>query len=493
MKYIISFTMLFVVLTLSAQQAPHIFLIMTDQQRGDCLGKENPLIQTPHLDALADDGVWFSNGYSSVPSCTPARAGLLTGMSPWQHGMLGYYKVAQKYDYEMPQMLRDKGYYTIGIGKMHWDPQRNLHGFHQTLLDESGRVESEGFVSDYRQWFAQKAPGVDPDATGIGWNEHRAGIYLLAEDLHPTYWTAQTAIDFVKDYQQDKPLFMKVSFARPHSPYDPPKRYLDMYEEVDVPAPYMGDWAMRFADYPASKDAAFGDYGMEHAIKSRRHYYAAITFIDDQIGRFIEELKAKGMYENALIIFVSDHGDMMGDHNHWRKTYAYEGSTRVPFIMKWPAANETNVEKGTELKQCTELRDILPTMLDVAGVEQPEKMDGLSLMNLVDGNESTWREYIDMEHATTYDSHNYWCALTDGNVKYVWFFRTGEEQLFDLKADKGEEHNMAGDKENQKLLKQWRKRMVEHLKERGEPYVKKGKLQTFEKNILISPNYPKEQ
>ncbi len=493
MKNIVSLMLLLAALPLFAQQSPHIFLIMTDQQRGDCLGKENSLIQTPNLDALADDGIWFSNGYSSVPSCTPARAGLLTGMSPWQHGMLGYYKVAEKYEYEMPQMLKDKGYYTIGIGKMHWHPQRNQHGLHEMLLDESGRVESEGFVSDYRQWFAQQAPGVNPDATGIGWNEHRAGTYLLAEDLHPTYWTAQTAIDFVEDYEEDKPLFMKVSFARPHSPYDPPKRYLDMYEDVNVPEPYMGNWAGRFADFPESKDAAFGDYGVEHAVKSRHHYYAAITFIDDQIGRFIEELKVKGMYDNALIIFVSDHGDMLGDHNHWRKTYAYEGSTHVPFILKWPASNQAKLKKGTEMLECTELRDILPTMLDVAGVEQPEQMDGLSMMNLVNGNETEWREYIDLEHATTYDSHNYWCALTDGNMKYVWFFRTGEEQLFELNADKGEEHNLAGEKESQKELKLWRKRMVQHLKERGEPYVKKGKLQTFEKNILVSPNYPKQQ
>ncbi len=491
MKKILSMVLLTIALPLFAQQAPHIFLIMTDQQRGDCLGKENPIIQTPNLDALADDGVWYSNGYSSVPSCTPARAGLLTGMSPWQHGMLGYYKVAEKYEYEMPQMLRDKGYYTIGIGKMHWHPQRNLHGFHQTLLDESGRVESDDFISDYRQWFAQQAPNVDPDATGIGWNEHRASTYLLAEDLHPTYWTAQTAIDFVDDYQEDKPLFMKVSFARPHSPYDPPKRYLDMYEGVDIPEPYIGDWAEAFANYPENKDAAFGDYGVEHAVKSRRHYYAAITFIDDQIGRFIDELKAKGMYDNALIIFVSDHGDMMGDHNHWRKTYAYEGSTRVPFIMKWPTDIAADVAKGTELLQCVELRDILPTMLEVADVPQPDKMDGLSMLNTIGEADADWREYIDLEHATTYDQHNYWCALTDGQMKYVWFFRTGEEQLFDLEKDKGEENNLVDDKQYRKVLKKWRNNMLEHLRERGEPYVKRGKLQSFEKNILISPNYPK--
>ena len=133
---------------------PHILLIMTDQQRGDALGcMGNKAVRSPHLDRLAQEGVLFVNGYSSTPSSTPARAGLLTGMSPWHHGMLGYGQVSETYRYEMPRMLRDLGYYTMGIGKMHWAPQTNLHGFHATLLDESGRVESKDFISDYRKWF----------------------------------------------------------------------------------------------------------------------------------------------------------------------------------------------------------------------------------------------------------------------------------------------------------------------------------------------------
>ena len=170
------------------RKKPHIIFLMTDQHRGDCLGcAGNNIIETPHLDSLANDGVVFTHGFTSAPSCTPARAALLTGMSPWRHGMLGYGRVAQSYKYELPQMIRDAGYYTFGIGKMHWYPQKSLHGFHGTLVDESGRIETEDFISDYRRWFAEMAPGLDPDATGIGWNEHRAGVYVLDEKLHPTY------------------------------------------------------------------------------------------------------------------------------------------------------------------------------------------------------------------------------------------------------------------------------------------------------------------
>lgn len=141
----------------SAQTKPHILLIMTDQQRADAMGcSGNDVIKTPNLDRLARDGYYFNNAYSACPSSTPARAGLLTGQSPWHHGLLGYGVVAEHYTHEMPQMLRDNGYFTFGIGKMHWAPQNALHGFHGTLLDESGRVESKYFCSDYPNGSAHK-------------------------------------------------------------------------------------------------------------------------------------------------------------------------------------------------------------------------------------------------------------------------------------------------------------------------------------------------
>ena len=126
---------------------------------------------------------------------------------------------------------------------------------------------------------------MNPDQLGIGWNDHTGGTYPLDEKLHPTYWTGETAVQFIRNYNPDKPLFLKVSFARPHSPYDPPQRYLDMYQHVAIPEPVTGDWDAAFADYPKSESAAFGDYGKEHAVDSRRHYYAAITFVDVRFGR----------------------------------------------------------------------------------------------------------------------------------------------------------------------------------------------------------------
>ena len=476
---------------------PHIILIMTDQQRGDALGcMGNRAVISPNLDRLASEGTLFVCGYSSTPSSTPARSGLLTGLSPWHHGMLGYGALAEKYTYEMPQMLRDLGYYTFGIGKMHWNPQNALHGFHETLVDESGRVESANFISDYRKWFQLNAPAQNPDQTGIGWNDHAAGVYRLDERLHPTAWTGQTACQLIRNYNAEQPLFLKVSFARPHSPYDPPKRYLDMYDGRDIPKPAKGEWAVRYAERKRPEelpsDAAFANFGDEYAQNSRRHYYANITFIDDQIGEIIRCLKEKGMYDNALICFTADHGDMLGDHYHWRKTYPYEGSTHIPYIVKWPKGMKRSVPDGARLDQPVELRDFLPTFLEIAGGTIPEDMDGRSLCPLVQQANPVWRKYIDLEHATCYSADNYWCGLTDGKWKYIWNLHNGSEQLFDLVNDPQELHDCSADSRCQAQLEEMRRALVAHLQERGEAFVKEGKLQTLPQTLLYSPNFPKK-
>jgi arylsulfatase len=471
---------------------PNIILIITDQQRADALGcMGNKIVQTPNIDQLAADGVIFTNGYSSTPSSTPGRAALLTGLSPWQHGMLGYGQMARKYPCEMPAMLRELGYYTFGIGKMHWFPQKALHGFHGTLVDESGRVEQDGFVSDYRDWFKLQAPGENPDKTGIGWNDNCAGAYQLPENLHPTFWTAQTAIELIKNYKQQAPLFLEISFARPHSPYDPPRKYLDRYANVDMPAPFVGNWAESFANKGnKAPDAAFGDFGKDYARNALKHYYANISFIDDMVGEIIKKLKEKGLYDNSIICFTSDHGDMMGEHHHWRKTYPYEGSAHIPYLLKWPSSFSSSLPKGSHLDQPVELRDFLPTFLEVANGRQSAQMDGMSLLRLLKNPKSEWRPYIDLEHATCYEKENYWCALTDGKMKYIRNFATGSEQLFNLETDPHELTDLSGMTREQKTLKLWRERMIEHLKIRGEGFVKENKLVVRTETMLYSPNFP---
>ncbi|MDC1106664.1 arylsulfatase [Prolixibacteraceae bacterium] len=475
------------------KKQPHIIFIMTDQHRGDALGLINPIIKTPHIDQIGKNGLIFLNGYTSTPSCTPARSGLLTGQAPWNHGMLGYSRVARQYPIELPRLLRDSGYYTFGIGKMHWYPQKSLHGFHGTLVDESGRIDDDGYVSDYRDWFRLNGPGKDPDKTGIGWNENRADTYKLPKKLHPTQWTGETAIQFIENYDLENPMFLKVSFSRPHSPYDPPQEYLDKYDIKDIEGPVRSEWSEKFASEKKIHSPAFGDFGDDFARKSKHHYYANISFIDDQVGRITDALKEKGIYDDCIICFTADHGDMMGDHNHWRKTYAYEGSAKIPFLMQYPKWYDSKREIGTEVMAPVELRDFLPTFLDAAGTSIPEKVDGSSLLSFVKEIDPEWREYIDLEHATCYKPHNYWAALTDGKMKYIWFIRTGEEQLFNLEEDPKETSDLSVKRKYHKTLEKWRERMVAHLEERGESFVKDGKLVTREKTLLIGPNFPDKQ
>jgi arylsulfatase len=473
---------------------PNILYLMTDQHRADCLGcAGNRVVKTPHLDSLAEDGVRFSRAYSSTPSCTPARSAILTGLSPWHHGMLGYGRVAQRHRFELPQAMRDAGYYLFGVGKMHWYPQRKLRGYHEILLDESGRAETPGFVSDYRRWFRQEAPEADPDATGIGWNDYRAKAYAPDERLHPTRWTGDRAVDFIEKYERREPFMLKVSFARPHSPYDPPQRFIDMYEEDQMPAPYVGNWAGRYAEHdePPKPSLWHGDLGLGQARKSRRGYYGSVTFIDEQVGRIIAALKKRGMYDNTLIVFFSDHGDMLGDHHLWRKTYAYEGSANIPMLLRWPKTMGMDERRGRTLSEPVELRDILPTLLDAAGAEIPEHLDGISLLGAVRGDAEGRRAFIDLEHSMCYSS-DHWNALTDGRFKYIYFAYDGREQLFDMQSDPGELHDLAGEAVHKETLLLWRERMVKHFAERGDQFVSEGKLRQRKNRLLYSPDYPRD-
>ena len=477
----------------SSGPKPNILYLMTDQHRSDCLGcAGNTVIKTPNLDSIAADGIRFSSAYSSTPSCTPARSGILTGLSPWHHGMIGYGRVAGQYPFELPAALHEAGYYLYGIGKMHWHPQRLLRGYDKILLDESGRAETPDFISDYRQWFKEQAPDLDPDATGIGWNDYRTKAYALPERLHPTIWTADRAVEFIESYDRPEPFMLKVSFARPHSPYDPPQRYMDMYDEADMPAPAIGDWAAQYAPHaePPNPSLWHGDLGVAQARTSRRGYYGSVTFIDEQIGRVLAALKKRGLYDNTLILMFADHGDMLGDHHLWRKTYAYEGSAAIPMLLRWPRAMGMDQKRGTTLPQPVELRDVLPTFLDAAGAPIPGHLDGKSLLELVRGNTRSWRRYIDLEHGMCYNQ-DHWNALTDGRIKYIYYALDGREELFDLANDPRELRNLAADPVYGSMLLQWRQHMVEHLSERGEQFVKDGKLTLRKQRTIYSPNFPK--
>ncbi len=473
---------------------PNLLLITTDQQRGDCLGAAgHPVVETPYLDELAMNGARFDHAYTAVPSCTPARAGLITGMDQWNHGrltMAGSDYLA--YPATLPGELAKAGYHTQLIGKAHHAPQRALYGFHNMLLDESSRELDHQFKSDYRAWFEENKTGpYGYRDHSIDWNSWMARPSHLPEHLHPTWWTANESVNFVRRRDPTKPFFLWMSFARPHSPYDAPQAYFDMYaNNPDIPEPAIGDWDKEYDQRIDDTNAARSRRSAAEIRRARAGYYGNITFIDHQIGRFLYEFKKAQpeAYANTLIIFTSDHGDMMGDHHHWRKTYAYEGSARVPFIVKWP--EKWDLQRGQVRHEPIELRDVMPTLLDAAGVNIPESVDGASVLNPIRDPDAPWRDFVQGEHTTCYTRELGMQYVTDGREKYIWFHITGREQFFDLEKDPLECHDLASDPAAEKRIAPWRKRLAEINEKRGDPRGKNGKLVPQPDGALtFSPNY----
>lgn len=494
----------------AASSRPNILLIMADQMRADGMGcAGNPLAKTPNLDKLAAQGVRYKYAFSSTPTCTPARAAILTGLSPWYHGMLGYGAIATRYDYELPQALADKGYYTCSVGKDHfgWNKTINAgisHGYDQTQLYDGLPNEKD----DYDEWFAQNNPGVDPMSTGLTYNDYRGAVYALKEYWHPTAWVGRSATDFLEKYDfQSNPLFLKISFHRPHSPYDPPKRWMDEFDPGSLPKAWTGgNWDSRFnITFNKTPDPGIwcGNVGEDQVAKSRQAYYGSIGFVDEWIGNILQTLEKRKIHNNTFILFAADHGDMMGDHFHWRKGYPYYGSASIPMLVSWPPQMDAEnggritVKRGSVLEDVAELRDIFPTFLDVANVSVAEgkTLNGSSLIStlIAEKEQSDWRQFVDLEHDITYNVTNHWNALTDGHMKYVYRAYFGDEQLFDLDTDPEENNNLASDEKWSDKLNEWRQRIVKQfeVEGRGMDWVKDGQLVKRVKGMLYSPHYPK--
>jgi arylsulfatase len=475
----------------------NVLFIMDDQHRGDCLGADGATwLKTPNLDRLAAEGARFPKAYTSLPSCLPARATLLTGKSPWAHGMLGYTAIPQKYENEKPRMFTNDGYRTHAVGKMHFGDHK--HGYQSIVLEEAWRrVTGEKFRCDYRKWFEKNYPDKDVDATGLGYTDHRGRrFWPYDEATHPTTWTADRAIDFLETSQDDKPWFLKVSFKRPHPPFDPPRRWMQYYQQVEIPMPKVGKWAQAWhgnvkGSLEKSPSATRGIFPNNEIRDSRIAYYASISHVDEQIGRLIAALKKKGELENTLVLFTTDHGDMMGDNNLWRKCYAYEPSARIPMIIRWPNSMKLKAKRGQVIDNLVELRDVLPTFLDTAGIDKPPAMDGASMLDLIRRKTVQWRKVLDLEHSQIYWKGNAWIALTDGRYKYIYFTTSGRQQLFDLDNDPYELNDLSADPQHTDLLIEWRKRMVQHVSIRGAHWVRDGDLVVQKKSILRGTHFPK--
>ncbi len=478
-------------------EVPNILFVIDDQHRSDFLGASGAgWIKTPHLDNLAKEGARFSNAYCALPSCTPARTSILTGLKPWNHGMLGYMDtISQFYKQTMPQFFSEMGHETIIVGKNHFGPPRNSNGYLTSKLEEGWySTRKDGFDCDYQSWFAREAPDKDINATGLGYTDHRGIPFKYEDKLHATHWTAERAIEFLQQSDNEAPWFLKLSFQRPHPPFDPPKRWFDHYMSVDIPKPKVGDWAKekyegKSGSLEKTPDASSGNFPDNEIKASRAAYAGSISFVDEQLGRVIDELKKSGQYENTFILFVSDHGDMMGDQYMWRKCRAYEPSSNVPLIIRWPQMPGFNFKRGQVREELIELRDIFPTFADACNFKIPKPVDGKSMLNILKEKED-WRKTLCLEHSRVYEPDNAWVAITDSRHKYIFFTLTGEEQLFDLGNDSDELVNIVKLDSSKEIYQILYAELVNELAERGPKWVKNGMLQVQESSDLTGANYP---
>ncbi len=470
---------------------PNIILIMCDQMRGDAFGADgNANIYTPNLDGLAAAGTRFNHAYSAVPSCLPARATLWTGQHQWHAGLLGMGRgqgpIPNDYPHTLAGELSRAGYRTHLVGKGHFHPQRAAMGFESAELDESGRMPD----SEYRRWFHSQAPeGVTPDDHGVDFNSWHARPWHTEERLHPSAWTAMRAMDFLRRHDPTRPFFLNISFARPHSPYVPPAHYFRLYRDHGTPPPYVGEWS-GMHDVPAHKarnpNAWHGRQSDWEIHLARCGYYGDVSFIDSQIGRLINWMRRTlgPEFRNTWFFFTSDHGDMLGDHHLWRKTYAYEGSTRIPFLVVPPPDNASTTRALAD--EVVELRDIMPTVLDIAGLDIPATVDGRSLLPLLTQPAADWRPYIHGEHCTCYDPAQEMQFVTDGRRKFIWLPRIGVEQFFNLENDPGETRNLTEDPSCRKEIETWRGYLIAELTARDCGWVKDGRLFCPDE-ALVSP------
>lgn len=464
----------------TTMQKPNILLIMCDQYRGDALSfQHHPDVKTPYLDTLAAQGVCFENAYSACPSCIPARAALLTGRSQKAHGRVGYEDgIDWNYQHYMVEEFSNNGYQTQCIGKMHVHPPRLLCGFQNLKLHDGylGHYRSQTIphwmhqeVSDDYLFDLKNQMGMNADitSTGVECNSWITHPWIYPEHLHPTNWVSDQSIRFLKTRDRTKPYFLMASYVRPHQPFDAPQSYFDLYKDKELRKPFEDDWSdpSLTEEFGCIKDSIYGCNDEQLRHDAMAGYYASITHIDHQIGRIIQSLIEDGSYEDTIILFLSDHGEMLFDHHCWRKVFPYQGSIHIPLIVRI-GKNIMNI-KPHRNKAIVELRDIMPTLLELADLDCPDTVDGLSLKSAMVEN-GTVRSWLHGEHSFHSNLSNHY--IVTENDKFIWYSQTGQEQYFDLEKDPHETHDAIHDVQYQQRIDELRKLMIYELTGRPEGY-----------------------
>ena len=429
---------------------PNILIIMVDQLNGT-LFPDGPAdwLHAPNLKALAARSTRFANAYTASPLCAPARASFMSGQLPSRTGV---YDNAAEFASSIPTYahhLRRAGYQTCLSGKMHFVGPDQMHGFEDRLTTDIYPADF-GWTPDYRK------PG-----ERIDWWYHNmgsvtgAGVAEISNQMEYDDEVAYHATRKLYDLSRGgdaRPWCLTVSFTHPHDPYVARKKYWDLYENCDHLMPDIGP--IPYADQDAhsqrildANDRDNFNITEDHIVRARRAYFANISYIDDKVGEILQALK--DTRQEAKIIFVSDHGDMLGERGLWFKMSFYDGSARVPLMISAP-----EMEPGLATTPVSSV-DILPTLCDLAGVDMDEVMpwtDGQSIVPLGQGGERT--DPVAMEYAAE-GSYSPLVSLRYGKWKYNRC-NLDPDQLFDMIADPHELTNLADHPDHQGTVTQLR-------------------------------------
>ncbi len=477
---------------------PNILLITSDQQRYDTVGPNAPaFLRTPHFDRLCHEGVVFSSAYSDCPLCVPARVSIMTGKQVFNHGMAfnGETSKVLGHANTLPMYLRQLGYQTAAIGKMHFGPQRIRHGFDEMIIPE-----------DYYKQMRQEGYNCQPMWHGMGQNEIYPTMATVPESKTLTAWIAEQCAEYILERRDPSvPFFLWCSFSKPHPPFDPPEPYYSMYRNCPIPEPIFGDWSE-----PDKAPSAFQRYQqlqsydlipLEIIKEARAAYYGLITQVDYNLGKVLGALQDLKMLAETLIIYTSDHGEYLGDHHTGAKGFFHESSAHIPLVVRLPQSWSKRCHGQTITTPVTHA-DILPTLVVAAGGNPPSDTDGMDLVALARGELKENRQYLEamMGNVTEWlgpVSECDYLAITDGRWKYIWYPEGAVEQLFDLENDPRELKDIAGLAENEGKLLELKQELINRNKARASKFIIDGKLitkplrndQTVERRNQSWPGY----
>ena len=460
-----------------APDQPSVLLICTDHW-SDIFTRPggHPVVMTPTLDQLSRSGTRFTRAYSACPSCIPARKSLMTGMRARTHGDRVYRDGVEMPDVPtLAQCFRDAGYQASAVGKLHVWPQRDRIGFDEVILDEQGRHQHrdtpEGVADDWELYLMEQGYTGQEYATGMCHNDWLARTWHLPEACHSINWAAREMCKMIRRRDPRKPGFWYLSFSAPHPPLTPLPAYMDLYRDVEIDMPVVGDWAANFDDLPyymkvrSYPSALHGAPRTEVEI-ARRAYYATLTHIDHQIRTVIGYLREANLLNNTIIVFTTDHGHMAGEHGLWCMTPFYEASAKIPLIIV-PPKGDDRLGVCVEDDRFAEFGDIMPTLLDLANIPIPDHVDQLSLI----GDER--RDYLYGEHGEGSAAQR---MIRRGRFKLIYYPVGNYAHLFDIENDPREMRDLSDDPNHAEELASLKNLLMGDLFGSDLEWVKDGEL-----------------